>query len=89
MRAARAYNDAVDRWLRAADAWEAATWVVARNPDVGRPLDTIGTLRALTLEGARSIDLPTLTIVYEIQPDLIVIRNARFETARAADIGNA
>jgi hypothetical protein len=46
-------------------------------------------LRALTLEGARSIDLPTLTIVYEIQPDLIVIRNARFETARAADIGNA
>jgi len=53
-------------------------------------LTEAGNQRAMTDYGARSIDMPTLTIVYVIEDDdLIVITAARFEDAKASQAGHA
>jgi hypothetical protein len=80
-RASRAVDDAKLRWPRADDAWEAVTWVLARDPEIGMPLRESGTSRAFTLDGAKSIGLPTVTVVYEFDPSTVVIHDALFEDA--------
>jgi hypothetical protein len=40
-----------------------------------------GTTRAFTLDGAKSIGLPTVTVVYEFDQDTVVIHDALFEVA--------
>lgn len=84
-----AVNDALEQWDRAADAWDAVTWAVARDPEVGEPLTESGLTRSFTFQGAVSIDMPTVTVVYEIQTEYIVIHNAHFEVANAVQTGNA
>jgi hypothetical protein len=65
------------------------TWALARDPTVGEPLSESGKARAFTFHGARSIDMPTITVLYEIQPTLIIIYNARFEEVQAFQAGTA
>lgn len=48
-----------------------------------------GTLRAFTFEGAKSVGLPTLTVVYGCDLQNITIHDARFEEPRATVIGRA
>ena len=52
-------------------------------------LNESGTLRVLVVEGARSIDMPTVTVVYEFNIQYVTIREARFEDAKAARAGHA
>lgn len=80
---------AVLQWARAADAWDALTWVIARDPQAGEPLMESGSVRAYEMVGARSIQLPTLVIIYQITAWGIVIHEAQFREADAAYAGRA
>ena len=76
------------KWPRARDAWEALTWIVSRDPQEGKAVTESGRTRAITIEGARSIGFPTLTLVYEIQNPKIIIHDALFTDAKYAEAGN-
>ena len=82
-----ALDAALGRWSRAIDAWEAVTRVIARDPEVGIPLSERGALRTYTFDGVRSLDLPTVTILYEVTDEVIIIRDARFTESRHSDAG--
>jgi hypothetical protein len=84
-----AVDDACERWERAAEAWDTVTWVLARDPAAGVPLCEGGKSRALTVEGARAIKMPTIIVLYEVQRGLIIIHKARFEEAQALQAGTA
>lgn len=88
--ASEAHDAAIERWPRAEDAWQGITWTVARDPiGESEALNEAGTLRALTSEGARSIGLPTLTIIYEHDRQYVTIKEARFTDAKAPFAGRA
>ena len=50
-------------WSRVDDAWEAITWVLARDASVGQPLSEGGTARSLVYDGSWAHDMPTIQIV--------------------------
>ena len=88
-RVSRVLDDAKGRWARADDAWNAIVWVVARDPSIGIALTESGATRSFTLDGARSIALPSVTVVYETTPLGVVIHDANFEDAKYAQAGRA
>jgi hypothetical protein len=88
-RAKRAVDHAADCWPRANDAWEAITWVVAHDPAAGTPETESGNIRSLVLDGARSIGLPTVTIIYEVTEHVILVHDAIFEDAKHTQAGRA
>lgn len=87
--AQRAVDAACERWTAADEAWSVVTWVIARDPTVGQPLREGGKARSFTVQGARSVDMPTVTVLYEIEPNEIVIHSAVFEEADASHAGRA
>lgn len=82
-------DQAKDRWKRAEDAWDALVWTISREPELGQPLTESGSTRALTLEGARSIDLPTVTAVYDVEEARVTITDVKFEDAAYGQAGTA
>jgi hypothetical protein len=86
-KAQEALKDAGKRWERAAEAWRAITWVLVRDPTVGALLTEGGKARSFTFHGARSIKMPTITVLQEIPSDLIIVHNAPFEEAQAVQAG--
>lgn len=48
------------------------------DPEIGRAITESGKTRAFTMQGARFIGLPTVTVVYVVEGDLIAIEVARF-----------
>jgi hypothetical protein len=82
-----AVDDAKLRWSD--DAWDTVVWVLGRDPTLGIPITESGNSRSFTVEGARSIDLPTITVVYELTPTAVVVRDAKFEDAKSARTGKA
>jgi hypothetical protein len=88
--AQRSLDAAVDRWARAMDAWEAATWAIAHDPTAGDPVTESGRTRSHTFEGARSIDMPTVTLIYEVpenSSDYLIIHDALFTDSRYGQAG--
>ena len=86
--AKRSLDSALERWSRAMDAWEAATWAIAHDPESGEPLTESGKTWAYSFEGARSIDLPSLTLVYEIEDDNhLIVHDALFMDSRHGQTG--
>jgi hypothetical protein len=86
--AERSLNAALERWSRAMDAWEAATWTIARDPKAGDPVTESGKTRAYSFEGARSIDMPSVTLIYEIEDDNhIIVHDALFMDSRHGQAG--
>jgi hypothetical protein len=69
---------ASQRWKRGRDAWDAILWDLARDPGVGKAITSSGRSRSFTLSGAISIDLPTVTVVYVIDGDMVTIIDANF-----------
>ncbi len=88
-RVSRALDDAKARWPRAHDAWDTVLWAIARDPETGNPVTESGATRAFTLDGARSIGLPTVTVLYEIRRFEVVVHDALFEDAKFAQAGRA
>jgi hypothetical protein len=89
-----AVSDAVDsailRWSRAHDAWEAITWSIARDPDDGSvALSEDGRTRLMVSEGARSIDWPTIAVVYRYDGIDVTFLDARFSDAKSPQSGRA
>jgi hypothetical protein len=80
---------AKDRWTRAEDAWDAVVWTISRDPELGEPLTESGSTRALTLDGAQSIDMPTVTVVYDVEESRVTITDAQFEDAAYGQAGTA
>jgi hypothetical protein len=89
-RVSRVLDDAKDRWQRVQDAWDTALWVLARDPEgAGMAVTESGATRSFTLDGARSIELPTVTVLYEIRLFEVVIHDALFADAKFAQAGRA
>jgi hypothetical protein len=84
-----AIDAARNRWQRAEDAWDALEWTMARDPEMGEALTESGNTRSLTLDGARSIDLPTVTAVYELENSRITVTAVQFEDSRYGESGTA
>lgn len=80
---------ALERWERADEVWEAALWNIARDPTIGTAVTESGRVRALTIQGARSIGWPTLTLLYEIEEQLVIVHDALFKEAGAYKPGYA
>jgi hypothetical protein len=72
------------RWPRTDDAWDAVVWAIARDSEAGTPLVESGRIRAVTIEGAKSIGMPTVTVVYEIEKHKAMITDALFAEPDAA-----
>lgn len=71
------------------DAWEAVTWTIARDPAIGASLDESGTVRSLVFDGARSIDLPSLDVIYEFDAEIVTVRDVKFYDAPYHSAGKA
>lgn len=84
-----AKDEAETRWERASLVWDNLTWVVARDPEVGIALTESGRTRAATEVGARSIGMPDLTIVYEVNPPFLIVHRALFTEPKYRDVGRA
>ena len=69
---------AAERWERGQDAWDAVVWALARDPGVGMPVTNSGRTRSFTLEGAKSIRLPTVTVLYVYDGDVITVFDVNF-----------
>jgi hypothetical protein len=72
------------------EAWEAATWTIAHDERAGFPVTESGRTRSHTYEGARSIDMPTVTLLYEIPENdshPLIIHDALFTDARYGQVG--
>lgn len=74
---------------RAGDAWNAITWVIAHDPTAGRAVTESGKTRLLIFDGARSIDMPTVKVTYEIGNPEIILHQAIFEDAPYHQAGRA
>lgn len=78
------------KWERAAHAWEALTWSLAHEPeDEAVALNEAGTLWQLTVEGARSIGWPTISVVYSFDRNYVTIRDALFSEPKTPKAGRA
>jgi len=80
--AQKAIDDACEVWLRADDQLNLLEWVLLRDPEEGKALTESGLTRTLTVQGAASISMPTVTVVYEIEPHRICIKAAKFDEAK-------
>ena len=86
---ATAVDQALQKWSRAQDAWDAVTWVLARDPEFGTALTESGKTRSLTLEGARAIGLPNVTVVYELRNGQVIVHDVQFGEGTYARAGRA
>ncbi|MCQ1574073.1 hypothetical protein NFO65_25405 [Neorhizobium galegae] len=66
------------KWPRADEAWQAVQWALARDPDVGPAINSSGTLRGFVFDGAKSIGLPTVEVIYRVESDHILIEDVEF-----------
>ena len=80
---------ALERWERADEVWDAALWNIAREPTVGVPVTESGRVRSLTIQGARSIGWPTLTVLYEFDDQMVIVHGALIKEAGAYKPGCA
>jgi hypothetical protein len=87
--ARRSVDAALARWSRAMDAWEAITWIIPHDVAAGSPVTERGDLRTYTFEGVGALDMPTVTVLYEVADDQIIIHDARFTEPRHTGLGHA
>jgi len=76
----KAVDAAYARWPRADEAWEAVTWAIAHDPyGAGPPITESGRTRLMVFDGARSIGMPSVRLVYVIESTCVVAHEAHFE----------
>ncbi len=66
-----AVDAARERFERGEEAFEAIKWAIARDPTEWTPLDDDETF-CCTLQGAQSIGLPTVTVVYVVGVEVTI-----------------
>lgn len=77
------------RWERAMDSWEAITWVILHDETCGSALSESGNVRGYIFDGARSVNMPSLAVIYEITDEYIIVRDAEFYEAPYGQAGRA
>lgn len=88
--AQKAVDAAYRQWPRADEAWEAITWTLSRDPyGAGPPVTESGKTRMMTFDGARSIGMPSVRIVYVVEPTKVVIHEAVFLDAKHMYAGHS
>jgi hypothetical protein len=85
----KAVDCACNTWEDAERAWVAIEWTLAHDPAVGVPLSEQGNVRGFLYDGAQSIGQPDIEVIYEIQPDAIIVRSAEFKNPKASFAGRA
>lgn len=85
----RSVDEACERWLQGYEAWEAITWAISQDDMIGRALNETGTLRIIKSEGALYLGLPTVTVLWRIGEDSVIIEGARFEEPTILQAGRA
>lgn len=80
---------ALEKWARAEEILEIAIWTIARDPAVGTPLTESGHNRILIIAGAESAGLPTLTIQYTYDDEVVTVYEALFEKSKYRHEGRA
>jgi hypothetical protein len=80
--ALQAIQDAEEWWARTEDAVALIEFAIARDPTEGKALTESGALRLLTVWGASSVGIPTVTYLYEVDPRYITVKEARFADAK-------
>lgn len=73
-----AVDAACQKWDRAIDAWETVCWALSRDPTVGKPLNEAGSVRGTIFDGARSIKMPSIDVIYTYDSQYITLKDARF-----------
>lgn len=88
--ARKAFDEAIEnpKWPRAADAWECVTWSIIHEPTIGDPVTESGNIRSFVFDGAKSIGMPTVQVLYERGEELIIIHDARFSDAKFNQAGH-
>jgi hypothetical protein len=86
--ARRSLDAALERWSRAMNAWEAATWTISHDAEAGEPVTESWRTRAYSFEGARSIEMPSVTLIYEIEDENhLIVHDALFVDSRHGQAG--
>jgi hypothetical protein len=82
--ATHAFDEAKPRWGRTRDAWETISWILSHDPQAGSPITKNGNgkTRAFTLDGVRSLGMPTVTILYEVSRFELTIHDALFQESK-------
>ena len=80
--AAQAIQDAEEWWPRIDDAITLIEFAIARDPTEGKAMSESGSLRLLTVWGADSIGIPTVTYLYEFDDRYITVKEATFTYAK-------
>ena len=73
-----AVDFASQKWARGRDAWDAMIWALARDPSRGVAVSPSGNTRTLTLHGAASIYLPTVTVLYVFDANTVTVFDVHF-----------
>ena len=80
---------AIQKWPRAADAWEHITWVLSKSPKEGAPLNETGDLRLLIFAGAKSIGMPDIRLIYRIENPTLRLLDVEFTESTYGQAGHA
>lgn len=82
-----AVDEAMEKWARAHDAWEAVTWALARDQFAGAAIDESGRVRSFVFDGARSIEMPSIDVIYSVEGGCVAIEDVRFYDAPYTQAG--
>ena len=85
----KAVEDAREKWRRFEDAWDLTIWILCRDPTAGSPVTESGATRVFVLEGARSIELPTVILLYHYDSQYVTGRDVQFMDAKYGQAGQA
>ena len=90
-RVSEAIDEAMLKWPAADRAWEAIEFTLAHDPvAAGVALVESGKRRMLVFHGAKSIGMPSITVLYELSDgNPITIYDVKFEEPKAPFAGRA
>ena len=63
---------------RLGDAVETIEWAIVRDPKMGTTLSQGSRFRLVIFEGARSVGMPTIEVIFEETPLYLVIHDMEF-----------
>ncbi len=84
-----ALEAALERWPNAGEVWEAMTWLLARDPLIGKAITESGSARTYAIDGAESRGWPTLVVVYVWETERITITDAKYSEPKFQKAGRA
>jgi hypothetical protein len=88
-RAEEAIQAAEEKWDNVEEIINAFEWILMRDPDLGRILTESGNVRGFLYPGAKSKNEPDVDVIYEVDPETIIIHDLTFTDAKAQYTGRA